>query len=415
VNNERRVVVTGLSAITPIGIGLEQTWKTLLAGKNGIARITHFDPSQHRTQMAGEVLDFDPEHWMDSKSARRMDRVMQFGLAASKMALADAGLDHASFDKNRAGVIIGSGIGGAFTIEDGCKVYADKGPRGTNPFFISKVLVNMTACVVSIEHGFKGPLTALSVACSTGSNAVGDAFRIIQRGDADIMIAGASEASLTPVAFSGFCAARSMSTRNDDPEHASRPFDKNRDGFVMGEGAGLAVLEEKEHAERRGARIYAELAGYGNTADAYHFTAPEPEGDGMIRVMHAALNDARLRPEDVGYINAHGTSTVLNDRAEMLAVQRVFGEHAKALKISSTKSMIGHLMGAAGAVEFVATVMSLYTGKIHPTINYEEPDPECPLDVVPNTAQEAQFDVSMSNSFGFGGGNACLIVKRCSD
>ncbi|MEA3364133.1 MAG: beta-ketoacyl-ACP synthase II, partial [Candidatus Hydrogenedentes bacterium] len=288
--NERRVVVTGLSAITPIGIGLEETWGAFLAGKNGIARITHFDPSEHRTQMAGEVLDFDPEHWMDKKSARRMDRVMQFGLAASKMALADAGLDHDSFDKNRAGVIIGSGIGGAFTIEDGCKVYAGKGPRRTNPFFISKVLVNMTASVVSIEHGFKGPLTALSVACSTGSNAVGDAFRIIQRGDADIMIAGASEASLTPVAFSGFCAARSMSTRNDDPEHASRPFDKNRDGFVMGEGAGLAVLEKKEHAERRGARIYAELAGYGNTADAYHFTAPEPEGDGMIRVMRAALN-----------------------------------------------------------------------------------------------------------------------------
>lgn len=414
-NNERRVVVTGLGAITPIGIGLDETWEGLLAGKNGIARITHFDPSEHRSQMAGEVLDFHPEHWMDTKSARRMDRVMQFGLAASKMAIADAALDHDSFDKTRAGVIIGSGIGGSFTIEDGCEVYAQKGPRGTNPFFVSKVLVNMTACVVSIEHGFKGPLTALSVACSTGSNAVGDAFRVIQRGDADIMMAGASEACITPVAYAGFCATRSMSTRNDAPEHASRPFEKNRDGFVMGEGAGLAVLEEKEHAERRGARIYAELVGYGNSADAYHFTAPEPEGDGMIRVMQVALKDARLQPEDIGYINAHGTSTVLNDRTEALAIQRVFGEHAKNLKISATKSMIGHLMAAAGAVEFVATVMSMYTGKIHPTINYDEPDPECPLDVVPNEAQDAQFNVAMSNSFGFGGGNACLIVERRGD
>ncbi|MFO7976781.1 MAG: beta-ketoacyl-ACP synthase II [Candidatus Hydrogenedentota bacterium] len=413
--DERRVVVTGLGAITPIGIGLDQTWEGLLAGKNGIARITHFDPLHHRSQMAGEVLDFHPVHWMDTKSARRMDRVMQFGLAASKMAVADAALDHDSYDKNRAGVIIGSGIGGSFTIEDGCKIYAQKGPRGTNPFFVSKVLVNMTACVVSIEHGFKGPLTALSVACSTGSNAVGDAFRIIQRGDADIMLAGASEACITPVAYAGFCATRSMSTRNDDPEHASRPFEKNRDGFVMGEGAGLAVLEEKDHAERRGARIYAELVGYGNTADAYHFTAPEPEGDGMIRVMQAALNDARLQPENIGYINAHGTSTVLNDRTEVLAIQRVFGEHAKNLKMSATKSMIGHLMAAAGAVEFVATIMSVYTGKIHPTINYDEPDPECPLDVVPNTAREAEFHAAMSNSFGFGGGNACLIVKRRGD
>jgi 3-oxoacyl-[acyl-carrier-protein] synthase II len=280
------------------------------------------------------------------------------------------------------------------------------------PFFVSKVLANMTACVVSIEHGLKGPLTALTVACSTGSNAVGDALRVVQRGDADIMVAGASEACLTPVAYGGFCATRSMSTRNDDPEHASRPFDKQRDGFVMGEGVGLIVVEELDHAKARGARIYAELAGYGCTADAYHFTAPEPEGDGMIRVMNAALNDAAVNPADIGYINAHGTSTVLNDRTETLAIQRVFGEHANSLKISATKSMIGHLMAAAGAAEFVATVMCLYTGKIHPTINYEEPDPECALDYVPNEAQEFEFDTAMKNSFGFGGGNACLVIKR---
>ena len=415
VKEERRVVVTGLSAITPIGVGLEATWKGLLAGKNGVSRITHFDPSQHRSQMAGEVRDFQAEDWMDAKSARRMDRVMHFGLAASRMALADANLDNADYDKNRAGVIIGSGIGGSFSIEEGCTVYSEKGPRGMGPFFVSKVLVNMTACAVSIEHGLKGPLTALSVACSTGANAVGDAFRVIQRGDADVMVAGASEACLTPVAYGGFCATRSMSTRNDEPQHASRPFDKNRDGFVMGEGVGLAVLEELEHARRRGARIYAELAGYGNTADAYHITAPEPDGDGMIRVMQAALADAGLGPERVGYINAHGTSTVLNDRTETLAIQRVFGEQARKVKISATKSMIGHLMAAAGAAEFVATVMCLYTGKIHPTINYEEPDPECPLDYVPNQAQEAEFDAAMCNAFGFGGGNACLIVKRCGE
>jgi 3-oxoacyl-[acyl-carrier-protein] synthase II len=410
--HERRVVVTGLGAITPLGVGLEPTWEGLLAGKNGIDRLTHFDPSQYRSQIAGEVRDFRVEDWIDGKSARRMDRVMHFGLAVSKMALADAALDSASYDKNRAGVIIGSGIGGSASIEEGCAASREKGPRAISPFFVSKALINMTACAISIEHGLKGPLTALSVACSTGANAVGDAFRVIQRGDADIMVAGASEACLTPAPYGGFCATRSMSTRNDDPTRASRPFDRNRDGFVMGEGAGVAVLEELEHARARGARIYAELAGYGNTADAYHFTAPEPEGDGMLRVMRAALNDAGLAPEAVGYINAHGTSTVLNDRTESLAIERVFGAHAKKLKISATKSMIGHLMAAAGAAEFVVTVMCLHTGKIHPTINYEEPDPECPLDYVPNVAQACQFDVAMCNAFGFGGGNACLIVRR---
>lgn len=410
--HERRVVVTGLGAITPLGVGLEPTWEGLLAGKNGIDRLTHFDPSQYRSQIAGEVRDFRVEDWLDSKSARRMDRVMHFGLVASKMALADAALDNASYDKNRAGVIIGSGIGGSTSIEEGCAISREKGPRAISPFFVSKVLINMTACAVSIEHGLKGPLTALSVACSTGANAVGDAFRVIQRGDAEIMVAGASEACLTPVPYGGFCATRSMSTRNDDPTHASRPFDRNRDGFVMGEGAGVAVLEELEHARARGARIYAELAGYGNTADAYHFTAPEPAGDGMLRVMRAALHDAGLAPEAIGYINAHGTSTVLNDRTESLAIERVFGAQAKKLKISATKSMIGHLMAAAGAAEFIATVMCLHTGKIHPTINYEEPDPECPLDYVPNVAQECQFDAALCNAFGFGGGNACLIVQR---
>ncbi|UCC40627.1 MAG: beta-ketoacyl-ACP synthase II [Candidatus Aminicenantes bacterium] len=410
--NEHRVIVTGLGAVTPIGVGIEEFWEGLKAGRNGISRITHFDPTDFRSHMAAEVKNFNPEEWIDGKSAGRMERFTHFGMASAAMAIQDAGLNTFAFDGNRAGVIIGSGIGGAHTIENGHKKVHEKGPASLGPFFVSKLLINMAACMVSITHGLRGPVSAPSVACSTGANAIGDAFRIIQRGDADIMLAGGSEASVTPLPFAGFCATRSMSTRNDCVEKASRPFDKNRDGFVMGEGAGIVVLERLEHALDRNARIYAELIGYGNTADAYHFTAPEPGGEGMIRVMTEALKDAGIGPQEVGYINAHGTSTVLNDKIESAAVMKVFGNHAKNLKISSIKSMIGHILAAAGAAEFVATVMSIYTGKLPPTINYEEPDPECPLDYVTKGVESIDLEVALSNSFGFGGGNACLIVRR---
>ncbi|GAH44852.1 unnamed protein product, partial [marine sediment metagenome] len=318
--NEQRVVVTGLGIVSPIGIGIEEFWETLKAGRSGVARVTHFDPTDFRSQMAAEVKDFNPGEWIDAKSIDRLDRFTHFGLASSAMALKDAALNTFTFDSNRAGVIIGSGIGGADTIQDGFFKLHEKGPNSLSPFFVSKILVNMTACMVSIRYGLKGPLSAPSVACSTGANAIGDAFRIIQRGDADIMLAGGADASVSPLPFAGFCAARSMSKRNDCVEKASRPFDRNRDGFVMGEGAGVIILERLEHALGRGARIYAELVGYGNTADAFHFTAPEPEGDGMVRVMKAALEDAGIEPPDVGYINAHGTSTVLNDKTESAAL-----------------------------------------------------------------------------------------------
>jgi 3-oxoacyl-[acyl-carrier-protein] synthase II len=395
--NEHRVVVTGLGAVTPIGVGLEEFWEGLKAGRNGISRITHFDPSDYRSQMAAEVKNFNPAEWIDEKSIERMDRFIHFAMAASAMAIKDAGLDT---------------FGGSNTLESEYSKLHEKGPKSLGPFSVSKVLINMAASMVSVAFGLRGPLSAPSVACSTGANAIGDAFRILQRGDADIMLAGGSEACLTPLPFAGFCATRSMSSRNDCVEKASRPFDKNRDGFVMGEGAGIVVLERFEHALNRSARTYAELAGYGNTADAYHFTAPEPGGDGMIRVMREALRDADIDPAKVGYINAHGTSTVLNDKIESAAVMKVFGEHGKHLKISSIKSMIGHLLAAAGAVEFVATVMSISTGKLPPTINYEEPDPECPLDYVTNGVESVDLEVAMSNSFGFGGGNACLVLKR---
>jgi 3-oxoacyl-[acyl-carrier-protein] synthase II len=410
--NEHRVVITGLGVVTPIGLGIEEFWKGLKEGRNGISRVSRFDPTDFRSQMAAEVKNFNPEDWIDGKSAERMDRFVHFAMASSAMAVKDAGLDTFSFDGNRAGIIIGSGIGGAQTIENGYSILHEKGPKSLGPFFVSKSLINMAACMVSITYGLRGPLSAPCVACSTGTNAIGDAFRILQRGDADIMLAGSSEASVTPLPFAGFCGTRSMSIRNDCVEKASRPFDKNRDGFVMGEGAGIVVLERLEHALSRSARIYAELIGYGNAADAFHFTAPDPEGDGMVRVMREAVRDAGMATRDVGYINAHGTSTVLNDKIESAAVMKFFGDHAKHLKISSIKSMIGHLLAAAGAVEFVATVMSVHTGKLPPTINYEEPDPECPLDYVTKGVESIDLEVAMSNSFGFGGGNACLIVKR---
>ena len=408
---EHRVVITGLGAVTPIGTSVQQFWDGLTKGKNGIGEVTHFDVTDFRSKLAAEVKDFRPEDWFDKKSAKRMDRFTQFGIAASTMAIDDSGLDSFSFDKNRAGVIIGSGIGGSQTFEDSHTTLLKKGPNSLNPFAVSKLLINMAASMVSIKFGLKGPISALSVACSTGSNAIGDAFRIIQRGDADIMLAGSSEACITPLPYGCFAATRSMTT-NDNPQTASRPFDKNRDGFVMGEGAGIVVLESLTHAEKRGAKIYAELAGYGNTADAFHFTAPDPESDGMIRVMQVALKDADIEAEQIQYINAHGTSTVLNDKSESAAITRVFGKYAPSLKVSSIKSMIGHLMAAAGSVEFVATVMSVFTGIIPPTINYKESDDDCALYYVTNGAEKYNVNAAMSNSFGFGGGNACLIIKK---
>ena len=412
--NGHRVVVTGLGVVTPIGLGHEEFWGGLVEGRNGVSRVTHFDPTDFRSHMAAEVNNFNAEDWIDEKSVGRMDRFVHFALASSLMAFKDAGLNTYPFDGNRAGVIIGSGIGGALTIQKGYFSLHEKGPKSLSPFFVSKSLINMAACMVSITHGLRGPLSAPCVACSTGANAIGDAFRILERGDADIMLAGGTEASVNPLPFGGFCAARSMSKRNDCVEKASRPFDKNRDGFVMGEGSGIVVLERLEHALGRNAQIYAEIVGYGNTADAFHLTAPEPGGDGMVRAMKAALRDANIDPREVGYINAHGTSTVLNDKIESAAVIKVFGAHGKHLKISSIKSMIGHLLAAAGAVEFVATVMSIHTGKLPPTINYEEPDPECPLDYVTNGVESIALEVALNNSFGFGGGNACLVVRRYS-
>jgi len=411
---QQRVVTTGLGVVTPIGVGLGEFWKGLKEGKNGVSRVTHFDPSDFPSKMAAEVRDFNPEEFIDRKSIGRMDRFTHFAVAASDMAFKDAGLDNYDFDRERAGIIIGSGIGGSATIEKGYFDLHEKGLKSLNPFFVSKLLVNMAACMVSIRYGLKGPLSAPSVACSTGANAIGDALRIIQRDEADIVLAGSSEACITPLAYGGFCASRSMSRRNDHMEKASRPFDRNRDGFVMGEGAGIVVLEKLEHALSREARIYAEVTGFGNAADAYHFTAPEPEGEGMARVMNKALRDAGLDPNEIGYINAHGTSTVLNDKAESAATRRVFGAHSSKLKVSSIKSMIGHLMGASGAVEFISTVMSVNTGILPPTINYEELDPDCPLDYVTEGAESIELKTAMSNSFGFGGGNACLIVKKYS-
>jgi 3-oxoacyl-[acyl-carrier-protein] synthase II len=412
--NEQRVVVTGLGAVTPIGIGIEAFWQGLQTGKNGIAKVTHFDPTGFRSQLAAEVKDFDPLHWIDKKSLERMDRFTVFAVAAAAMAMQDAGLDSHTFDKYRAGVIIGSGIGGSASIEEGHHRIQEKGPNSLTPFFVSKLLINMAACMVSIRFGLKGHLSAPSVACSTGAIAIGDALRILQRGDAEVMLAGGSEAAVTPLAYAGFCATRSMSA-NPDAENASRPFDRNRDGFIMGEGAGVVVLENREHAVRRRAKIYAELVGYGNTADAFHFTAPEPNGDGMIRVMKAALKDAAIEPKEVDYINAHGTSTPLNDKIESAAIMNVFGDHARALKVSSNKSMIGHLLAAAGAVEFIATVMSVHSGIVPPTIHYREPDPDCPLDYVTRGAEALTVRFAASNSFGFGGGNACLVVKKLED
>jgi 3-oxoacyl-[acyl-carrier-protein] synthase II len=412
----RRVVVTGLGAVTPLGNDVRTTWDGLLAGKSGVAPITRWDASQHSTRIAGMTKDFvlDPAV-VDKKDARRMDWFVQFAMAATHEALTDAGFsDLSKVDLERFGVLIGSGIGGLGVIEEQTRILLEKGPGRVNPFLIPMLIVNMASGQVAIKWGFKGPNSAVATACATGNHAIGDAAEVIRRGAADVMIAGGAEGAITPLGLAGFCQARAVSERNDEPEKASRPFDKGRDGFVMGEGSGLLILEDYEHAKARGARIYGELLGYGMSDDANHMTAPPEDGNGAMRAMQAALKDAGLAPDKVDYCNAHGTSTPLGDKAETLAIKRVFGAHAtdKKLWISSTKSMIGHLLGAAGGVEAVASLKMLSSGKIHPTINLTDPDPDCDLDYVPNTARERQCQIVMSNGFGFGGVNATLIFGK---
>jgi len=409
----RRVVVTGIGAITPLGLNVKETWEGLINGRSGIDVIKRFDPFAYNLPVviAGEVKGFDPKQYLNPKDAKRMSDFVKFAMVAAKEAVADSGLETDRIDLNRAGVIVGTGIGGLRDIEEQQTLLLEKGARRVSPFFIPSGISNMASGYISIEFGFKGPNSCVVTACATGTHAIGDAFKIIQRGDADIMIAGGTESAVTPLGIAGFANMKALSTRNDEPQKASRPFDSERDGFVMGEGAGVLVLEELEHALKRGAKIYAEIIGYGMTGDAHHITAPCADADGAVRVMEMALNDARINPEEVDYINAHGTSTPLNDKVETLGIKKVFREHAYKLKISSIKSMIGHLLGAAGAVEAVSTVKTIETGIIPPTINLENPDPDCDLDYTPNKAVEYPVKVAISNSFGFGGTNACLAFK----
>ena len=410
---ESRVVITGIGAITPIGNSVPEYWEALSQGRSGIERITLFDARQFSSQIAGEVKGFAPEKYIDKKEVRRMDRFAQFALAATSEAMQDSKLDLSREDPKRIGVLLGSGIGGLGTIEREHKVLIEKGPRRVSPFLIPMLIIDMASGLVSIRYGLKGPNSAVVTACASAAHATGDAFKLIQRGDAEVMITGGVEGCITPLGLAGFCSMKALSTRNDEPHKASRPFDKERDGFVMAEGAGIIILESLEHAQARGARVYAEMAGYGVSGDAYHMTAPVPEGEGAAQAMEMALDDARMAPEEVDYINAHGTSTLLNDKYEAMAIRRVFGEHAQELPVSSTKSMTGHLLGAAGGVELIACLLALEKGIIPPTINYEYPDPECQgLDFVPNQARKKEVKVAMSNSFGFGGHNAVLIIKK---
>jgi len=408
----RRVVVTGLGALTPVGNTAEEFWASLVQGRSGIGPITRFDTTGFPTRIAGEVRNFDLLSFVDKKEARRLDPYLQYAIAASVLAVQDAGLDTGKIDSTRFGVLIGSGIGGISTLLENYKTLIERGPDRISPFFIPMLIINMASGLVSIRFGAKGPNSSVVTACATGNHAIGDAFRIIQRGEADVMIAGGAEAIILPLTIAGFCAIKAMTTRNDEPEKASRPFDAERDGFVCSEGAGILVLESREHAFRRDARIYAEIRGYGMSADAHHMTAPDPEADGAARAMAAAVKDAGVSPADVGYINAHGTSTPYNDKFETMAIKRVFGEHAHRLAVSSTKSMTGHLIGAAGGIEAIATVLALHHGILPPTINYEHPDPECDLDYVPNQARKQDVEVAASNAFGFGGTNATLVFGK---
>ncbi|HWP30259.1 MAG TPA: beta-ketoacyl-ACP synthase II [Fimbriimonadales bacterium] len=407
-----RVVVTGLGAISPIGNDVETFWRNALSGKNGIGKITFFDASRFACKIAGEVKDFDPSVFLDAKEARRLTRFIQFAVAASDMAIRNACLDLESEDRNRIGVLIGSGIGGLDILTENLRRLFSDGPDKVSPFLVPYMIPDMASGYVSIRYNLKGPNSCVVTACSTGANAIGDAAAIIKRGEADVMIAGGVEAPIVEISLGGFSAARALSTRNDDPEHASRPFDAKRDGFVMSEGAGILVLESLSHARERNAKIFAEVVGYAQTADAFHITQPEPSADGAARSMALAMKYASLNPEDITYINAHGTSTPYNDRLETLAIKKVFGEHAYKVPISSTKSMIGHSLGAAGALESIVCIKALQENWIPPTINYEFPDPECDLDYVPNKARQTEMRFAMKNSFGFGGHNATLIFAK---
>ena len=408
----RRVVITGLGMVSPLGIGVEKTWQALIQGKSGVVRITKFDPTGFDTQIAAEVKDFVPENFMEKKEIKRMDIFIQYAMASAMMALEDAQLPITPQNADRVGVVVGAGLGGLTTIESFHKVLMEKGPGRISPFFIPALIVNEAPGQISIRFGAKGPNYSVVTACATGNHNIGDAWRMIQQGDADAIIAGGVEATITPLAVSGFNAMKALSTRNHEPEKASRPFDKDRDGFVMGEGCGIIILEEMNSALDRGAKIYAEIIGYGLNGDAYHITAPAPDGEGAARCMAMALKSAGISPEEVDYINAHGTSTEYNDLYETMAIKAVFKEHAKKLAVSSTKSMTGHLLGGAGGVEAIFTVLTIHRGVIPPTINYDTPDPECDLDYVPNVARMADVRVALSNSFGFGGTNAVLIFKK---
>lgn len=410
---KKRVVVTGLGIISPVGNDVASFWHSLTHGKSGTGPLTAFDASAFDSRVAGEVKGFDlSAYGFSVKEIRHMDRFVQFSVVSAKQAIADAGLDLEKENRNRIGVLVGSGIGGLNIIEREHNVFLNKGPSRLSPFLIPMLIVNEAAGQVAMNYGLKGPNSCVATACASGSHAIGDAFRIIQHGDADVMVTGGTESCIVPTGVGGFCALKALSLHNSEPEKASRPFERDRDGFVIAEGCGLVVLETLDHAKKRNARIYAEIVGYGMSCDAYHITAPDPEGDGAARAMALALNDARLNPDEVTYINAHGTSTKLNDKIETLAIKRAFAGYAKKVMVSSTKSMTGHLLGAAGGVEFAACCLAIKDNIVPPTINYQHPDPECDLDYVPNTARKLDINVCMSNSLGFGGHNATLIVKK---
>ncbi|MCK4904794.1 beta-ketoacyl-ACP synthase II [bacterium] len=408
----KRVVITGMGCVTPIGNNVKEFWASLLEGKSGIRKITYFDVSSYTSQIAGEVKDFDPSAYIDAKNARRLDKFAQYAIVSSYMAVEDADIDLEKIDKERAGVILGSGIGGLQVIEDQHSILLEKGPSRVSPFLIPMLIADEAPGLIAINFGFKGPNMSIATACASASHAIGISFRAIQRGESDIMITGGNDAAITTLGLSGFGQMKALSTRNDSPQEASRPFDKDRDGFVMADGSGTLILESLEHAQKRGARIYAELVGFGMTADAYHITAPDPEGEGAKLVMAKALENAKINLSEVDYINAHGTSTQYNDKIETLAIKKLFGQDAYKIPISSTKSMTGHMLGAGGAVELIACVKTIENNVIHPTINYKNPDPECDLDYVPNKAREKEVKVAISSSFGFGGHNACLAVRK---
>jgi 3-oxoacyl-[acyl-carrier-protein] synthase II len=409
---ERRVVVTGIGLVSPLGTGTDKNWQALLRGESGIAPLTRFDTTRYATRFGGEVKDFDPLTFIDRKEVRKMDPFIRFALAAAELAVKDSGIAAADLHSDRAGTYVGSGIGGLGSIEENYRTLLEKGPDRVSPFFLVQTIINEASGQISIRYGAKGPNCANATACSTGTHALGDSFRMIARGDADIMIAGGAEAPLTPLSVAGFVAIKALSERNDEPAKASRPFDAQRDGFVMGEGAGVLILEELGRALRRDARIYAEVIGYGMTSDAYHIAAPAPDGDGARRVMQRAIEDAGIRPDEIQYINAHGTSTELNDKTETQAIKAVFGDHARRLAVNSTKSMTGHLLGAAGGLEAGISALALFHQTMPPTINYEFPDPDCDLDYVPNASRKAEIVHALSNSFGFGGTNGALVLRR---